>query len=78
MINMQEFVKEFNEEYNFIYGANKQGKYVAGFDEALEYFDSNRTAEETEILKEFIKHRGDFVSSDREVAAFMFTLDKFI
>ena len=78
MINIQEFAKEFNRQYDFIYEANKQGKYVAGTDEAIEYFDRNRTEKETEILKEFVKFRHDFVSSDREIAAFMFAIDKFI
>lgn len=75
---MQEFLKEFNSQYDFIYQSNKNNKYVAGTDEAVNYFDNNRTPEENSILKDFVLFRGDFISSDRETAAFMFTIDKFI
>ena len=31
-----------------------------------------------ELLKRFIIHRGDFISSDRECVAFVLTLEKYI
>lgn len=69
---MEKFNKEFNENYEFLYNSND---YVAGSREALEYFDNSMTSEEKEILKQFVLYRGDFISSDREAIAFMFTLD---
>lgn len=64
----------FKEEYDFLY-ANADS-YVAGSNEALNYFDNELTAEEKEILKEFIEYRGDFISSDREAIAFIFALER--
>ena len=69
---MEKFNKEFNKNYEFLYNSND---YVAGSREALEYFDNSMTSEEKEILKQFVLYRGDFISSDREAIAFMFTLD---
>lgn len=78
MVDMRDFQKEFNKEYDFIYNANKKGKYVAGYDEAVDCFDNNMTKEETDVLKSFVEYRRDPVTSDREAAAFMFIVDKFI
>lgn len=70
-INIQAFAKKFQEEYDFLY---ENRDCVAGYDEALEEGDKFIAANQ-EFVGEFAKYRGDFISSDREVAAFMFALD---
>lgn len=78
MIDMRAFTEEYRKQYDFIYEVEGKGGQVAGSREALDYFENDKTEEETEILVRFANHRGDFVSSDREVIAFMFTIDKFL
>ena len=59
-IDIVKFLEVFNREYDFLYDNDDN---VAGYEEAVDSFD------------EFVNFRGDFVSSDREAAAFMFALD---
>ena len=72
-INIEKFLEKFNKEYEFLY---ENYDNVAGFDEALEegekFLESN-----TEFITEFVKYRGDFLSSNREIVAFMFALESF-
>jgi len=44
------------------------------YNEAVTAFDEFLKTN-NKFVGEFVKHRGDFVSSDREAAAFMFALD---
>ena len=69
-INIKAFAKQFNKEYDFLY---ENGDNVAGYDEAVDAFD-DFVKDNGEFVGEFAKFRGDFVSSDREAAAFMFAL----
>lgn len=73
-INIHEFLKEFNKQYSFLYDNNDN---VAGYDEALEAGDKF-IKQNPEFIGEFVNYRGDFISSDREVVAFMFALDNMI
>ena len=50
---------------------------VAGYYEALEEGD-RFIAEHGDFVGEFAKYRGDLITSDREVVAFMFALDVMI
>lgn len=68
-INIHEFMKKFNDEYAFLYNARG---VVAGAGEAAEAFDKEILPKHPELVGEFIKYRGDFISSDREAAAFAF------
>lgn len=70
-IDIEKFTKQFNKEYKFLY--DNDG-YVAGYREAVEAFD-NFVVEHAEFVGKFIEYRCDFISSDREAAAFMFALD---
>ena len=70
-INIEKFLKEFNKQYNFLYDARDN---VAGYNEALESGDEF-IKKHPEFIREFVQYRGDFISSDREVVAFMFALD---
>lgn len=75
-INITEFLKRFHEEYDFLYNNDDN---VAGFDEAMEAFDwAIQDRKFADFVGEFVRYRGDFISSDREAAAFMFALEHFV
>ena len=70
-IDIQKFLDKFNKNYDFLYDNFDN---VSGYSEALiegDEFISNHI----NFITEFNKFRGDILSSDREVVAFMFTLD---
>ena len=69
-INIKEFLEKFEANYDFLYNANT---YVAGYDEAVIYGDEF-IRKHPEFVGEFCRYRGDILSSDREIAAFAFTL----
>lgn len=70
-INIENFLEKFNSEYDFLYQNNN---HVAGYDEAVRSFDGFLKNHQ-EFVSEFVKYREDFISSDREAAAFMFALE---
>ena len=70
-INIDKFLKQFNKEYAFLY---QHGPAVAGYREAVDAFDEFVVAH-GDFVSEFARYRGDFISSDREAAAFMFALE---
>ena len=72
-INIHKFMRQFNKEYDFLYEHRDR---VAGYEEALAAFDSAiENKNFAAFVGEFVKFRGDYVSSDREAAAFMFALE---
>jgi len=73
-INIHKFIRQFNKEYDFLYEHRDR---VAGYDEAVSAFDSFVASGENakQFVRDFVLFRGDFVSSDREAAAFMFALE---
>lgn len=73
-IDIEQFAKQFNKEYNFLYDNDD---YVAGYNEVIEAFD-NFIKKHTEFVQEFVDYRKDFISSDREAASFMFALNEFV
>jgi hypothetical protein len=73
--NIQEFHKKFVEEYDFLYDNHDN---VAGFDEAVDAFDTMiKNDSFKEFVGEFARYRNDYITSDREAAAFMFTMESF-
>jgi len=69
---MKKLLDDFNNEYDFLYSNSDR---VAGYDEAVKAFDEFlATAEGKELVQKFVTYRGDFISSDREAASFMFAL----
>ena len=70
-INIKAFNAQFDKEYDFLYKNNNR---VAGYNEAVEAFDVF-VASHGDFVDEFAKYRGDFISSDREAAAFMFAME---
>lgn len=67
------FVKHMKKEYDFLY---ENSDRVAGYYEALDFGDMWIHQHPVEMGK-FYQVRGDFITSDREVAAFAFTLEHF-
>ena len=72
-MNIKIFLEKFNIEYDFLYNASG---YVAGYNEAVTAFDEF-AKENQKFISEFCRYRGDFISGDREAAAFMFALSDF-
>lgn len=70
-INIKAFAKQFAKEYDFLYD---NGDNIAGYREAVDFFDEF-LKRHSGFVGEFAKYRGDFISSDREAAAFAFALD---
>jgi len=70
-INIQKFSKQFEKEYSFLYDNSNN---VAGYDEAVTAFD-RFIKTNGDFVGEFVKYRGDLITSDREAAAFMFALE---
>lgn len=70
-INIEKFYRQYVEEYGFLYEHHDN---VAGYREAVQAFD-DFAPKHGSFVCEFCKFIGDFVSSDREAAAFMFALE---
>lgn len=74
-INIHEFSNQFNKEYDFLYENDDR---VAGYEEAVDAFDMFISKPDGQkFVGEFVNYREDFISSDREVASFMFALEHF-
>lgn len=73
-INCQTLLDQFNKNYDFLYNSKA---YVAGYDEALDYFDNivRKNTALSDILRKFVEFRSDILSSDRECVAFVFSLE---
>ena len=65
------FLEKFNREYQFLYDNHDS---VAGFLDALET-GNQFMYDHPDFIAEFIRFRGEPITSDREVAAFMFALE---
>lgn len=74
--NIADFLKKFDDNYNFIYDENSSNREVAGQREAAAAFD-DFVKQHGDFVCEFVNYRGDVISSDREAAAFMFTMNDF-
>lgn len=73
-VDIKTFSKKFQEEYNFLYDNYDR---VAGYSEAVDEFDARMASSENfkNFVGEFSSYRSDFISSDREAAAFMFAME---
>ena len=73
-VQLDTFQQQFNREYETLYNARDN---VAGYQEAVKAFDEYAaSADGDAFIGAFVKHRGDFISSDREAAAFMFAISR--
>lgn len=75
-VNINKFNERFGEEYRFLYD---NGDNVAGYADAVEAFDAMVSENDSfrKFVGDFVSWRGDFISSDREAAAFMFAAESF-
>lgn len=75
MIEIAKFIKKYDEEYDFLY---EHYDRVAGYNEAVRWYDENHTKPEVKVYVEaYMKEVDDFISSDREAAAFAFACETF-
>ena len=69
------FAEKFGNEYEFLYDHSDR---VAGYQEAVTAFDTLIQYQDFKaFVCEFNRYREDFISSDREAAAFMFACESF-
>ena len=69
--DLERLDEQYQKEYAFLYEADVNGQYVAGYDEALD--EGIRLMENrNELMREFARWREDPLVSDRELAAFAF------
>lgn len=73
-IPIAEFSKAFGEAYAYCYENRDQ---VPGYSEALKFGD-DFMKKHPDFVAEFAKYRSDYITSDREVVAFAFALEKFV
>ena len=74
-VDLGELLDSFGDEYERLYDADVAGELVDGYHEMLEYGDQ-LIRECKDLICAFAQYRGDFLSSDREVAAFGFAVSK--
>ena len=72
--DVEKFAEQFAKEYDFIYNAEARGATVSGYQEAVDFFDDFAKGR-GDVVGAFARYRGDFISSDREAAAFAFALE---
>ena len=70
VIDLKRFFDVFSDIYEELHN---YPAYIDGYDDAVDAFDSF-LADHGDFVGKFAAFRGDFVSSDREAAAFMFAL----
>ena len=73
-LSIEQFSATFTAVYSFLYDHCDN---VPGYREAVNAFDDFLSKHKDFVL-EFNRYRGDVVSSDREAAAFVFTLDSML
>lgn len=66
--NIPQFADRFEKVYSLLY----ELQTVPGYNEAVAHFDS-LAEDNPEMIRALALHRGDYISSDREAAAFVFT-----
>lgn len=78
-VNAKVFDDRFEEIYEWLYDNAPDGN-VAGYDEAIDKFDELLANSESfkAFIGEFCRRRGDGIGSDREAAAFIFTLNDMV
>ena len=70
---LYELGQQFAKEYEFLYNADCNHQYVAGYDEALD-FGLEMLDSEDDLMIEYARYRQDPLTSDREIAAFAFAV----
>lgn len=71
-VSIEKFLRKFRKEYKFLYDNYDN---VTGFRDAVNEFDYRIRYDSrfNRMVQEFALYCNDFISSDREAAAYMFT-----
>jgi hypothetical protein len=72
-VKMKDLLKRFGEEYESMYRGERRDRAVS-YRTAVDEGD-RLIREDKELVRAFVKHRRDIMSSDREVAAFYFAVN---
>lgn len=70
-VDIQVFEERYNHEYQFLYDNHD---CAAGYEEALAEAELFLAAHD-DFVREFARYRGDYLTSDRELVAFILTLN---
>lgn len=71
-INIHTFAEKYAENYHYLYsGGDRLSDYPALVAAGDEFLSTHQ-----EFVSEFARYRGDILTSDREIAAFMLTLQE--
>lgn len=75
-INIHKFAKRFGKAYDFLYNGDYEDTYE--YREAVNAFDEMCKNNESfaAFVREYVQFRKDYISSDREAAAFMLALEE--
>lgn len=71
-LNIHEFNKRYIETYNFLYDTDDEYD-IEWYEEAIKAFDKFIKVH-GDFVGEFARYHGDYITSDREAAAFMYAL----
>lgn len=74
-IHIDDFLLKFKEMYAYLYECHDA---VDDFQKAVTIFDTAFRKRRPLFVGEFCKYRGDYISSDREAAAFVFALNEIL
>ena len=69
--NFNSILNEMNDNYDYLYNNHDNYSY---YDEAIQIFDDYFSVAHKDFIVAFANYIGDFVSSDREIVAFMVAL----
>ena len=75
-IRMKQFIEDYREAYEYFY--ENAGESVPGYKFLVSFFDTHAPyiGDFKELVKKFCEVQHDFISSDREAAAFVAALGK--
>ena len=76
VIDIEEFKNKYEENYKMLY--QKACGIKGYYGKIKKYNRLTKRNDVRELLKRFILHRGDFISSDRECVAFVLTLENYM
>lgn len=74
-INIYQFDERFRLEYERLYECHDDTEVMEQQRRAIELWDEFiKDEKRLAFVRKYVEHRGDYLASDREVAAFMITL----
>lgn len=74
-LNIHEFAKLYSDSYSWLYEQDSTGEFTQEFAWTFtELMHKNKSFKR--FVQDFVRYRGDFITSDREAAAFVLTMDR--